>query len=75
MKLALGGNGQAPLVKQATADPKAHEFYLKALAQMSGRGEGLVTATQSFEEAVALDPGYAAGWAGLSQAYELLPMV
>ena len=73
LQVALGGDGQAPLVKRATADPKAHELYLKALAQMSGRGAGLVAATQSFEEAVALDPGYAAGWAGLSQAYELLP--
>ncbi len=73
LQVALGGDGHAPLVKQATADPKAHELYLKALAQMSGRGSGLVNATQSFEEAVALDPGYAAGWAGLSQSYELLP--
>ncbi len=73
LQVALGGDVQAPLVKQATADPKAHELYLKALTQMSGRGGGLVTATQSFEEAVALDPGYAGGWAGLSQAYELLP--
>jgi len=73
LKVTLGGDRQAPLVKQGTADPRAHELYLKALTQMSGRGEGLVTATQSFEEAVAIDPGYAAGWAGLSQAYELLP--
>jgi TolB-like protein/Flp pilus assembly protein TadD len=73
LQVALGGDVQAPLVKQATGDPKAHELYLKALTQMSGRGAGLVTATQSFEEAVALDPGYAAGWAGLSQTYELLP--
>ena len=73
LQVTLGGDRQAPLVKQGTADPRAHELYLKALTQMSGRGEGLVTATQSFEEAVAIDPGYAAGWAGLSQAYELLP--
>jgi TolB-like protein/Flp pilus assembly protein TadD len=73
LQVALGGDAQAPLVKQATNDPKAHELYLRALTQMGGRGAGLVTATQSFEEAVALDPGYAAGWAGLSQTYELLP--
>ena len=73
LQVALGGDALAPLVKQATGDPKAHDLYLKALTQMSGRGAGLVTATQSFEEAVALDPGYAAGWAGLSQTYELLP--
>jgi adenylate cyclase len=73
LQVALGGDEHAPLVKQGTADPKAHELYLRGLTELTRRGAALTTAVQMFEQAVATDPGYAAGWAGLSQAYELLP--
>jgi adenylate cyclase len=73
MQLTLGGDQQKPLVKTATADPQAHEFYLKGLARVTERGPGLTNAVEFFKQAIQLDPNYAAAWAGLGQAYELLP--
>jgi adenylate cyclase len=73
MRVTLSGNPEEPLVKPATADPQAHEFYLKGLAQITERGPGLTSAVEFFKQAIALDPKYAAAWAGLGQAYELLP--
>ena len=73
MQVALGNDREQPLVKAATADPRAHEFYLKGLARITERGPALTDAVKFFKEAIAIDPNYAAAWAGLSQAYELLP--
>jgi adenylate cyclase len=73
MQLTLGNHGEEPLVKAATADPQAHEFYLKGLARITERGPALDDAVGFFKQAIALDPNYAAAWAELSQAYELLP--
>ena len=73
MQVALGSDREQPLVKAATADPRAHEFYLKGLARITERGPALTDAVKFFKEAIAIDPNYAAAWAGLSQAYELLP--
>ena len=60
-------------MKPATANPQAHDFYLKGLAQVTERGPALNNAVQFFKQAIALDPNYAAAWAGLGQTYELLP--
>ena len=73
MQVALGNDRGQPLVKPATADPRAHEFYLKGLARITERGAALNEAVKFFNEAIAIDPNYAAAWAGLSQASELLP--
>ena len=73
MQVTLGNDREKPLVKTATGNPEAHEFYLKGLARITERGPALNSAVQSFKQAIALDPNYAAAWAGLGQAYELLP--
>jgi TolB-like protein/Flp pilus assembly protein TadD len=73
MQVALGNNREQPLVKAATADPQAHEFYLKGLARITERGPALNEAAEFFKQAIAVDPRYAAAWAALGQAYELLP--
>ena len=73
LQVTLNNAPEQPLVKQATADPRAHELYLKGLARITERGAMLAEAVQSFKEAIAIDPNYAAAWAGLSQAQELLP--
>ncbi len=73
MQVALGNGREQPLVKTATTNPKAHESYLKGLARITERGSALSDAVNSFQEAIALDPDYAAAWAGLGQAYELFP--
>jgi adenylate cyclase len=72
MRVTLSGAEQ-PLVKTATTNPEAHELYLKGVARITERGPALNTAVQFFKQAIALDPNYAAPWAGLGQAYELLP--
>ena len=73
MQVALGNGPEQPLVKPATTNPKAHESYLKGLARITERGSALSDAVKSFQEAIAIDPEYAAAWAGLGQTYELLP--
>jgi len=58
----------------STASARAHEAYLEGrhhLAEMNL--SGLRLAADAFERAVALDPGYARAWAGLADAYNLLP--
>jgi TolB-like protein/Tfp pilus assembly protein PilF len=73
MKVTLSDGAEKPLVKTATANPEAHELYLKGVARITERGAALNSAVQFFKQAIALDPNYAAAWAGLGQAYELLP--
>ena len=73
MQVTLGNAQHQPLVKAATANPAAHEFYLKGLARLTERGSALTSAVEFFKKATELDPNYAAAWAGLAQAYELLP--
>jgi adenylate cyclase len=73
MRVTLGDHPEQPLVKPATANPQAHEFYFKGLARITERGPALNDAVKFFKQAIAIDPKYAAAWAGLGQAYELLP--
>ena len=73
MQVALDSDREQPLVKHATADPRAHELYLKGLARITERGAALNDALTFFKDALGIDPNYAAAWAGLSQTYELLP--
>jgi adenylate cyclase len=72
MRVTLSG-GEKPLVKTATTNAEAHELYLKGAARITERGPALNSAVEFFKQAIALDPNYAAPWAGLGQAYELLP--
>jgi adenylate cyclase len=71
--LTLNNAPGQPLVKQATADPRAHELYLKRLARVTEREPALNRAVDFFKQAIEVDPNYTSAWAGLSQAYELLP--
>lgn len=72
MRVTLSG-GEKPLVKTGTTNAEAHELYLKGMARITERGPALNTAVQFFKQAIALDSNYAAAWAGLGQACELLP--
>ena len=62
------------LVARATAIPEAYQLYLRGRHEWNRRSrEGILRATDAFERAVVLDPRYAAAWAGLADAYQLLP--
>jgi TolB-like protein/DNA-binding winged helix-turn-helix (wHTH) protein/Tfp pilus assembly protein PilF len=53
--------------------PGAHEAYLKGRHHLAKRREEeFGKAVAHFERAIALDPGYAAAYAGLADAYNLL---
>jgi eukaryotic-like serine/threonine-protein kinase len=70
LKVTLGAAQAGQLVRPPTANVEAYEAFLKARALARARGRSLFEATQWYERAIALDPGYAAPHAGL--AYALL---
>ncbi len=52
-----------------TASPDAHASYLLGRQHLArGTIDGFRQATRAFEQAVAIDPSYAAAWAGLADA-------
>jgi serine/threonine-protein kinase len=62
------------LVARATASPAAYELYLRGRHEWNSRTrEGMWQALQAFQQAVAMDPRYAAAYAGLSDTWQLLP--
>ncbi len=70
LELKLGARATPP---PATANVRAHELYLRGIANIANRGPALNAATAQLAQAVALDSSYAAAWAALAQARELLP--
>ncbi len=62
-----------PLVRVGTRDVQAHSLYLQGIAAIAQRGPALQRAAKVLREATERDPAYAAAWAQLSQAQELLP--
>jgi serine/threonine-protein kinase len=73
LDVTLGG-GNAQLVKPPTRDVAAYDLYLKARALMQQRGASLHAAAEAYEEALALDPDFAAAHAGLAQTLVLSAM-
>jgi len=71
LKVQLAGAGEQSLVAQRTIDPLAHDFYLRGLTLLAARS--VKEAAEAFQQAVAIDPGYAQGWAALAEAEALLP--
>lgn len=70
----LGREAPDTLVPRATANPEAYDHYLRGRYDWNGRTtDGMWRALRAFEQAVALDPQYAAAYAGLSDAWQLLP--
>jgi len=60
--------------QRAPASVRAHELYLQAVARWHNRSDVSVRlAISLFEQAIAEDPEYAEAYAGLAQAYAVLP--
>jgi serine/threonine-protein kinase len=75
LRLKLSGEVQTRAAKHYTDNPEAYESYLKGRFYWNKRtGEGLKKSFEYFNQAIEKDPNYALAYAGLSEAYGLLPM-
>ena len=73
LKVKLSGEA-ATMVARPTMDLTAYDLYLKGRHALNQRyGASLVQAVAYFEQAIARDPGFAQAYAGLADAYVLLP--
>ncbi len=58
------------IVREATTDPEAYELYLRGRHLWWGRStEELVQAIDLFQKAIQLDPGFAAAYVAMANAY------
>jgi eukaryotic-like serine/threonine-protein kinase len=72
LKLRLTVSERRKLVRRPTTRSDAYELYLKGRFHLNRRTfESLGIATRLFEQAVAVDPGYALAWAGLAEVHAL----
>jgi len=73
LAIKLGAMAGQPLVGVATANPQAHDLYLRA-RQLSYRSDeaSLTEAVKLFNQVIAEDSNYAAAWAGLAYTYAFL---
>ncbi|MBL8188879.1 MAG: protein kinase, partial [Acidobacteria bacterium] len=70
LRLKLSGEEQKQVSKQYTDNATAYQLYLKGRYESNKLTvEGLRQGIEYMNQAVALDPGYALAWAGLSHAY------
>jgi TolB-like protein/tetratricopeptide (TPR) repeat protein len=69
------GSGDAPgSPARGTTSVQAHDLYLRGLTQWQvRRDDELWAAKDSFERAIAADPGYAEAWGGLALCQAVLP--
>ena len=73
LKVKLLGEEKAALLKRRTESKKAYECYLKGRFYWNKRTvEGLKKGVEYFRQAIDIDPGYAAAYAGLSDSYIIL---
>ena len=73
LRLRLTGEQKAGLAKQYTDNAEAYQDYLRGRFFWNKRtADDLKTAVDYFQRAVAKDPAFALGYAGLAQSYVLL---
>ncbi len=70
----LTGAEEHAITAQPTQNAQAHELYLKGRYFWNKRrGEDMKRAAEFFTQATAVDPNYALAYAGLADAYVLMP--
>ena len=73
LKLRLSADEKAAIEKQPTADLAAYDLYLRGRYLLNKRTiDSIQTARALFEQAVAKDPQFALGHAGIAESYILL---
>src|SRR5712692_8584923 len=73
IRVKLTAREQARLANTHPIDPEAYRFYLQGrYYRYKLTPEGLLKATEYFQQALARDPGYALAYAGLADAYDSL---
>jgi len=74
LRLKLSGAEQSRVTKNYTENPEAYQLYLKGRFWWNKRtGETLRKSIEYFNQAIEKDPGYALAYAGVADAYGLLP--
>ncbi len=74
IKVTLTPQEQARMVESRPTNPAAHEAYLKGRFYWNKRtSDDLQKAVEYFEQAIALDPDWPLGYAGLADAYLVMP--
>src|SRR5881409_920708 len=74
LQAKLTGAEKQMMAAQPTTDTAAYELYHKGRSLWEKRsGDNIPKAIAFFEQAIARDPNYALAYAGLAQAYILLP--
>jgi tetratricopeptide (TPR) repeat protein len=74
LQAKLSGSEKAAMSKKPTANPEAYELYLKGKFFWNKRtAADLRRSIDYFNQAIAKDPNYALAYAGLAQAWKLLP--
>jgi TolB-like protein len=74
LRVKLSNVDERKLTKSYTANPEAYQFYLKGRFYWNQRTEeALKKSIEYFNQAIEKDPSYALAYAGLGDAYSLLP--
>ncbi len=74
LQVKLTGSEKQMMAAQPTTDTTAYELYHKGRSLWERRsGDNIPKAISFYEQAIARDPNYALAYAGLAQAYILLP--
>jgi eukaryotic-like serine/threonine-protein kinase len=77
LRVHLSAPARAALTSRSTENPEAHDLYLKGRFFWNQRGTAGQAALQRaigfLEQAIAIDSSYARAWAGLADAYSMLP--
>jgi TolB-like protein len=75
LRSKLSTSEKQHVTNQGTQNPEAYELYLKGRYSWNRRTHSEIAAAISyFNQAIAKDPGYALAYAGLADAYSVLPI-
>ena len=70
LKISLTDSERQLLAQKPTDDLRAYDFYMRGRELLSLKGrKNTALAIEMFENAVAIDPGFASPYAGLAEAY------